>query len=236
MKKNNLKNGVKKDNKSLKKLIRFYKENIMKKQIYIYIILIIVFALLTNMVISDIKVSTFLQNQIANLESPLLNSSNIISALFDKLLIVALIMISGLTPYFYLPIIGTVALPYILSRDVGIIIYNSLGIVDITLLLISSVIQLLGFSLIISTGIYLCSMYTKRYKYAKSKKSSLFDVKKKYYELKGDKENLNKINDAEQLKFEKLEELNVKPDILNVAFVFLFSVILIVISTVIGRV
>lgn len=216
----------------MKNYFEFYKRELKRKHIMMYVISLVLFAIFTNSFISDLSAQNSMQNQLTTANS-IVDKNVFGSIVKEKIPIVALTIFAGITPYMYIPAVALIGAPYMLALDIGAVIKNATGSVNILSLSISSVLQLLGISLAIATGIYYCYNATKRFRYSQNNGFGIDDLKDQYYQIKKDEKKLNEHRDKKQKKLEKREKLNVKIEYGNIFISGIISMVIVIISTLI---
>lgn len=213
----------------------FYKKEIIRKHIVLYVISLILFFIIlvylsnSNNILNE--VSEIIKNESNfNVIGKIANFKNIFT---DKLLINFVLLISGITPYVYIPVLG-VMYSYTLVLNI-IFAFNNLATnMNPTFMTIGSIVQMFGISLTSAIGIYICKIATKRFKYNQKVNFTLNDVKKEYYTIKKDEEKLNELLEKEQKRIEKVEKLNVKIPYKNIIISFIISSLIIIIGGIIA--
>ena len=100
-------------------------------------------------------------------------------------------------------------------------------------MIIGGVIQLIGFSLCVATGINYCRISTKRRKFSSNTTYGLNDIKSTFYNLKNDKEGMKKVEESNRKKFEEKKKYNVKVPYLTFIVSFIISIIFVLVGMVI---
>ncbi|MCX8074895.1 MAG: hypothetical protein N2749_04845 [Clostridia bacterium] len=214
---------------------KFYKTNLMRKHIIIYVLCLVLFAILLSLFINNISTSNALNDQITNLDKVTsIKDTNIFSLIVkEKIPLVLVVIFAGITPFLYIPILAVFGASYILAYDIGVIIHNSTGGTSILGVTISSVLQLIGISLAAATGVYYCYMNTKKYRYSQIRSFGFNDVKARFYQMKKDDINYQNTIDKKNKKIEKNEKLNVKIDYVNMLISTVVAVMVVTLSTLI---
>lgn len=214
----------------------FFKQNLKRKTVIVYIITILILGALFTSFLSQNNNTSDIVKQAQSLSSGITSyKSQVFKEIIkSKIPILFLCIFSGIVPFFYIPALCTYfASNYIASVIVQAIV-SSVGKVNLVTLSISSVLQLLGFSLAIATGIYYCINETKRFRYNEKKHTTFNDIKYKFYEYKNDSKNKAKAYDAKKKQNEKNEKLNVKIDYFNILVSFAISILIVVVSSLIA--
>lgn len=213
----------------VKNYLNFYNTNLRKKQIVIYIILLVLFGIFVTNIISQIDVTQTVSN-----EAQAAEQKPIFDMLQQKVLFTILIIIAGITPFVYIPVLAALFIPYIYSNDIIDIIYNAGGTASIVSASISSVLQFIGISLAVATGMYYCKNATKRFRYSQGRSFGMFDLKKQMYEIRKDDVKLEKLLEQRQIKIEKEEKLNVKIEYFNMLISGVISVVIVSLAALIS--
>ena len=208
--------------------IKFYNKNLKKKHIIVSIIMLVLFFLAISLVLTNIdSLKEVLQN------SQIVQNSFFTKLTHEKIPLLAVIIFAGITPFFYLPVLG-IGESYLLAFEIGYkygvngsvftIVFGSLG----------AVIQIIAVSLCIATGIYYCTQGTKKFRYNQHIGFGLKDVKKSIYEIKKDEEKLKQLQEEEMKKAEKREKLNVKIPYINLIISFVIGTIVLIIGSILS--
>lgn len=206
----------------LKNYFAFYNKNLKKKHIIVYILSLIVFTFFMVSFINNLdEVNQFL-SEVNNIGE---KSNIFITIIKDKIPLIALLIFSGITPYVYIPVIGIIGFPYVLTMNI-----MNMSVLNMVIACIGSVIQIFGVSLAVAAGIYYCTSSTKRLKYSQSNTFGLDDVKKQIYETTKKEDKLNEINDKMQAKKEKREKLNVKIEYKALILTGIISIIIVTVA------
>lgn len=230
VKKDTNKNNAKRDDnfsKIIRAYIKFYKENLKFKHIVITIIMIILFCIMFKYSITKFQ----------NVDNNVLNKTVSTNSFFktftkDKVMISALVIFSGITPFVFFPVIGVlyscnlaseIGRMYILNKSIMGCIFGSVG----------AIIQILGLSISISTGIVFCLKTTKRFIYNEKKGFGLKDVKKYIYKIRNNEEKIEEFEKKEQERAKRNEKYNVKINYLNLIISFVISVVILAFGTLI---
>lgn len=213
----------------------FYKKEILRKHLFLYVISLILFFIMLVYFLGS--------NNIANEISEIIKSESNLNAMgkmqnfknifTDKLLVNLVLLISGITPYIYIPILG-VMYSYTLVLNI-LSAFNNIAVnMSPTLMTIGSIVQMFGISLTSATGIYLCKIATKKFRYNQKMNFTFNDIKKEYYTIKKDEEKLNEVLEKEGKRIEKIEKLNVKIPYKNIIISFVISSLIIIIGGIIA--
>lgn len=209
----------------IKHYLSFYKKNLRKKHIVIYILSLVFFTFFIVNFISNMSETNKLLAQMNNVNEHTNVFSNIIK---EKVPLTFLFIFSGIAPFAYIPILGIAVYPYILSTEL-----INMSILNIMVATIGGVIQLFGVSLAIAAGIYYCTNSTKKFRYNQSSTFGFDDVKQQIYEATKKQDKLQKLEEKRQSKMEKREKLNVKIDYRSLLFTGVISTIFVVVAALI---
>ncbi|MDF2866275.1 MAG: hypothetical protein K0R72_1093 [Clostridia bacterium] len=203
----------------LKNYFSFYNKNLKKKHIIVYIISLIIFAFfMVNFINNLNEVNQFL-SEVNNIGK---NPNIFMTIIKDKIPLVVLLIFSGVTPYVYIPVIGIIGFPYLLTMNI-----MNMSTLNMIIACIGGLVQIFGVSLAVAAGIYYCTSSTKRIRYNQSNALGLDDVKKQIYEATKKEEKLNELNDKMQAKREKREKLNVKIEYKALILTGIISIIIV---------
>ena len=211
----------------LKDFIKYYKENLKVKHIVCFIIMVIIFALSLNLFYTN------LNNQEAKeIITESVKGAPFISSLGEKVFLAFIIVFAGFTPYLYISVIG-VFCGYSLANNIIISYILNGSTVSFVFMIIGGVIQLIGFSLCVATGINYCSISTKRRKFSSNTTYGLNDIKSTFYKFKNDKEGMKRVEESNRKKFEEKKKYNVKVPYLTYIVSFIISIIFVLVGMVI---
>lgn len=220
----------------LKEYYLFYKENIKRKHIIIYIIALLIFFIIIsfnlNNFSSENSVNEF-ANQITQIqEQNKAQESLHLKIAKEKLPLPLFIVFAGITPI--IPI-SFVALIYPVQLATNLFlaftfINNNLKLIPVS---IGCIIQMFALALAIATGFYYYILSTKKYRYSNKMGFGIADIKREYYNIRKDKEKLEKLERIQAKKREKTETLNVKVPYKNLAITVIISTLILVIGAVI---
>ncbi len=218
----------------LKEILSFYNENLRKKHIILYIICLLVFFVIMTIYLNNSNIEQEIKNNMAVVNTESQSSiKNILDAiLVEKLPLTALITFAGITPFVFIPVLGVLN-SYIFAVRIVRAFYISN--VNPTILAIGCVIQLFGYALAIATGIYYCSLSSKKFRYRQGNSYSFSDIKKKFYTITQNKKKLNEINKKMKQKIKNNEKLNVKVPYKMLVIVTVISFLIVTIGTLISQ-
>ncbi len=209
----------------------FYKKEILRKHLLLYVISLVLFFVMlvyfskSNNIANE--VSEIIKNSSNfNLIGKVANFKNIFT---DKLLVNLILLISGITPYIYIPILG-VMYSYTLVLNIIFAFNNIASNMNTTFMTIGSIVQMFGISFTSAMGIYLCKIATKKFRYNQKVNFTFNDVKKEYYTIKKDEKKLREVLEKEDKRIEKIEKLNVKIPYKNLIISFVISSLIIIIG------
>lgn len=232
VKKSNLKNvkniniKMKNDNSIISQLKELYNKNLRKKHIICFIIMTIIFAIVF---IYNIN----LYNS-GSLTVPADATGNSLwNAIKENFFMAAVIIFAGITPYFFLSVIGFAEAAVIVN---DMILRYAQGSSFLPTLFIGGIIQMIGFSLCIAVGIYYCRLSTKKNKYYHHSDFSFDDMKKQIYEIRKDNKKVEQIEKKKEEKFKKIQDCNVKIPYINFIFLGLIGFIISFVGLLITRI
>ena len=161
-------------------LLDFYNQKLRKLHIIILIIMIILYAIFFFTTFSSVRSGayTVAEGTVA---------SGFVENIKQTLLLDLVIIIAGITPYFYLSIIG-IAQSLALVNTLAI--RYALGASFMPTLFIGGLIQIIAVALCIAVGLYYCRLSTKKTKYYHHSDFGLDDLKMQVYEIRQDKKKL----------------------------------------------
>jgi len=209
----------------LKNYFSFYNKNLRKKHIIVYILSLFVFAVF---MITFIKNLYQMNQLISEINSTNVDSNIFMSIIKEKIPLIFLIIFSGITPLVYIPVIGIVGYPYILSTQL-----MNMSVINMVLACVGSIVQIFGVSLAVAAGIYYCNCSTKKFRYNQAITFGMDDVKAQIYEATKKEDKLNKLREKNQIKIEKREKLNVKIEYKGLIISGIISILIVVVATLI---
>lgn len=236
VRKRNINNQNKKNNFQIffSNYYTFYKENIKKKHIVVFVICLCIFFITFATCMSKITSSPDIATLIKNSEETQQNSASIISIIFKQNIpSVFVTMLAGIVPYVYIPVVG---IGYAYIYAVNIIEYfatfSHTG--NVIFMTIGAIINLVAISYAVATGMHYCKLVTKKQKYNRTDNYTINDVRKKFYKETKNEEKLKKLE--EKIKKREIERQNayVKVPYVNLLVSFLISSIIIIIGSLIS--
>lgn len=211
--------------------IPFFKENLRKKTIVIYVICLVLFFVFLNMFMSNIDFNEILE-QGGKVD---LTNNSIFSMIKEKIVVIFLIILSGITPYVYIPVIG-IFTSYSFAFNIVSLFGVSNNSFHLIAMSIGAIIQLFGVAIAVAQGMYYCRLSTRKFRYSQTTSFGVNDVKKAIYEIKKDNEKVEQVEKVQQEKIKKQEELNEKVPYKKLAISFVISIVIVIIGTVIARI
>lgn len=220
---------VRKENSKLLDILKsyysFYKKNLRRKHIVIYVLSLIVFAFCLITFMNNIDTINQLLSEVRNYKM----DTNVFSILIkQKIPVIFLLIFSGITPFIFIPIIGIIGFPYILATSI-----MNMSVINFVISCIGAIVQIFFVSLAIASGIYYCSQSTKKFRYNNYSTFGLDDVKKQIYESTKKEEKLKKVEEKMAKKSEKLQKLNVKIEYKALIITFVISTLVVCIASII---
>ncbi len=203
----NEKSNGRKDDKTIK-VRKFIKENVLKSTIILAIIGIIATVLIT-LIFSFSDVNLLQEGQTVD-------KLSFLSTLKERAIILALILVAGWVPYFYISAIAYFAYIFMLSGDLLLNMELNGTIFTILVNVFPILIDIGTVAIIAAIGIYMCRFTSKKYKYAQRTSFSFLDVKIQFYEMTKKQEEYDKAVEKKKKKIEDMKKNDVKIDYLNV--------------------
>lgn len=207
-------------NNKLAEVIKFYNEKIKKTHIIFFVITVILYTIAF--------IATIVSVKSGNVE--LIAAKSFLDNIKEYALLDIVIILAGITPYFFLPVLGVaqsiIGVSDLASRYVS-------GLSFIPTLYIGGLIQMIGVSLCVAVGIYYCRLSSKKNKYYHHSDFSFSDVKMQIYEIRKNEEKVQELAKKKEEKAKEMEKCNVKIPYMNfillglIAFVIGFIGILI---------
>lgn len=210
----------------------FYKKELYKKHILLYVISLILFFIMLVYYIQSNNTTTELGEMIkseAQSTALLGKVANFKGIFTDKILVNFVLLLSGITPYIYIPVIG-VLYSNSLALNIVTLFNNMASNMSPTFMTIGSIVQMFGIALTSAMGICFCKVSTKRFRYSQSVNFTLNDVKKEYYSIRKNEEKLEETLKKEEKRNQEIEKLNVRIPYKNIVISFIISSIIIIIG------
>lgn len=237
------KENIKKKNKKVKlnknypkcisEFLEFYKENLRKKHIIVYVVSLVIFFVFLAMFISTIDVKAPLETVIENTQK---SSTNVFSTIIKQTIpSVFLVIFAGITPFIYLPVIGF-GYPYIIASDIAESFLMTTHTANIICMTFGGIIQIFAISLAMVAGFYYCGFSTKRFRYSQRSGFGMYNVKRQLYEIKKDDKKIAKLEEEKRKKDEKIEALNVSVPYKKLFYTFVVAAIIAIIGTIISAI
>ena len=225
----NVKNSVRKkyNIKSLfKEYIKFYKKNLKLKHIIVSIVMLIIYFVMLNYALNKVQ---NLNIEVKNLN---VNNSFFNILLKEKIPLSTITIFAGITPFAFLSTLAMLY-SYMLATNLCRIYLISKATSTLVIGSISSILQIVGLGISISTGIYYCIQSSKKFRYNQYISFGLKDIKAEYYNIRKNKDKLKKLKDKEYEKSKQREKLNVKIPYIQFLISFLISMIFLILGTLI---
>lgn len=220
----------------LKDYFKFYKTNLMKKHVVMYIICLVVFFFFIATFISRIKSTPNIAELAENAKKISENSEGIFLLILKrKIPLLFMIIFAGIVPYLFVPVMG-VGTSYYLALDISTNFNVLTGKSSVIPMCIGAIIQLIAVSLAIASGIKYTLISTKRWRYSRNQDYSMLDFKMRLYEATNNKNKLKKAIKKKEEKMNKNEKNNVKVPYLYFFISLLLSILMISIGTLIAKI
>ena len=207
-------------------LLDFYNRKIKKLHIIILVIMIILYAIFFFTTFSSVRSGAYTVSEGTEVIS-------FVENIKQTLLLDLVIIIAGITPYFYLSIIG-VAQTFALVNSLAI--SYALRTCFMPTAFIGGLIQIIAVSLCIAVGLYYCRLSTKKTKYYHHSDFGIDDLKMQVYEIRQNKEKIEEINKKKEEKAKKIQDSNVKIPYLNFALIFVVCFVVQVVGILISMI
>ena len=244
--KQNDENNIKKNNQKVQKEIgfknilkdyfNFYKTNLMKKHVIIYIICLAVFFFFIATFISRINSTPNIAELAENAKKISENSEGIFILIVKrKIPLLFMIIFAGIVPYLFVPVMG-VGTSYYMALDIATNFNVLTGKSSVISMCIGAIIQLIAVSLAIASGVKYTLISTKRWRYSRNQDYSMLDFKMRLYETTNNKNKLKKVIKKKEEKMNKNEKNNVKVPYLYFLISLLLSILIISIGTLIAKI
>lgn len=232
VKKSNFKNAqkfnikMKNDDNIISQIKELYNTKLKKSHIICFIIMVIIFS-----IVFIYNINLYNSGAIKIPEGAAGNS--FWNATKENFFMAAVIIFAGITPYFFLSVIGLAEAAVIVN---DMILRYVQGSSFLLTLFIGGIIQIIGFSLCIAVGLYYCRLSTKKNKYYHHSDFSLVDMKKQIYQIRKDEKKVKEIEKKKEEKNKKIQEFNVKIPYINFIFLGLISFIISFVGLLITRI
>lgn len=222
MKKNNNENEIKieeviEKNKFMESLKDFFKKDIKKKLIIIFILSIVLMISFSQF--NYISNKSFFE---ANKEeiSKVVIQKSFFDIFKSRIYILAMTFVAGIVPYFFIPVLGFILYLYNISYEFLVKILEVGGLKFSFLSLIPIFLDLISISIVTSIGIYFSVMSSKRFKYSSTKNYTFLNLKHQVCEMLGKEELLKKTKKQIEIRDEKQQKNNVKIKYLEMLALF----------------
>ncbi len=211
----------------------FYKKNLRKKHVIVYIIMLVLFGTITASLISNIDVSTVMQENMDNTEYAK-TWSYAVEMLKNETMLLLITVVAGMVPFVYIPIITMACVPYTYAQEIYNVFIATIGSKSMLFLLISSVFQLIGMSLAVVIGIHYCKNATKKYIYSQKNSYGFKDFKIQFYEMIKKNKKAEELRNKKKEELEKNQKLNVKIDYKNIIIGTIIAIVILSLSLLIS--
>ena len=220
----------------IKDYFKFYKTNLMKKHVIIYIICLAVFFFFIATFISRINSTPNIAELAENAKKISENSEGIFLLILKKKIpLLFMIVFAGIVPYLFVPVMG-IGASYYLALDI-VTNFNVLtGKSSVIPMCVGAIIQLIAVSLCVASGIKYTLISTRRWRYSRNQDYSMLDFKMRLYEATNNKSKLKKATKKKEEKAVRNEKNNVKVPYLHLLISLLISFLIIAIGTLIAKI
>ncbi|MDD3303617.1 MAG: hypothetical protein PHP54_01720 [Clostridia bacterium] len=201
---------------------KYYKEKLLRKHIICFVIMIIIFAVSFNMFYQSASSA-----DIKELITENYKLKDFADTFGEKSFLAFIVIFAGFTPFLYISVIG-LFYGYSLSNVLVATYVMNGG--NLALLIIGVVIEMIGISLCVATGMNYCKISGKRTRYSSNASYGFHDFKKAYYNLRKNKEGMEREDKKKKQKQEEKQKLNVKVPYLMFAISFAISIVFILIG------
>lgn len=204
-------------------LLDFYNQNIRKIHIIVSVIMIILYIFSFIYRFNAIKSGEYKLAEGATIP-------NFMYELQQNLVLDLVIIIAGITPFCFIPVIGVAQAITVVG---GLSVRYALGGSFMITAFLGGLIQVFAVALCVSVGLYYCRLTTKKNKYYNQSGFGIDDIKLQVYQIRKQEEKIQQIEKKQEEKNRKIAESNVKIPYLNfmllgvIAFVIQFIGILI---------
>lgn len=207
-------------------LKKFYFEHIKKLHVIMLVIMLVIFVI------------TFISSIVSyNNGATSVSGTEAVNAfskdLKNALGVSAVLIFAGITPYFYISVLGVAESIAMVSDMVLRYAYH---ISFAPTLFIGGLIQIIGYSLCIAVGMYYCRLSSIKRKYYNQSSFTMDDVKEQFYSLKQDQKKLKEIENKKAEKQKEIQKSNVKIPYLNFVILGLVSFVIEFIGIVITKI
>lgn len=213
----------------------FYRENLKKYTLIIFIASLLIFFLSISTMIKQLdnastdSIINGIEQQISSKD--LLGQNIFLASLKEKIPLCFALVIAGIAPYIPITFIGLLY-PFILATTLSIAFTNVAFSGGVVWMAIGSIIQILGLSIAMAGGFYYCKISTKRFRFNTLNEGFQFsDIKREYYTIKKEEKKLKELEEKVASKKEKNKQLNVKVPYKNLLITFIISSIITVLGT-----
>lgn len=210
----------------------FYKKELYKKHLVLYVISLLLFFIMLIYCFkangSTNEIGKVIKNESESIEL-LGKMANFKSIFSDKIIINFVLLLAGVTPYIYIPIVGVLYSSY-LAMDIVALFNNIASNMNPIFMTIGSIVQLFGFALTSAMGICFCKISTKRFRYSQVINFTFNDIKKEYYSIKKEEKKLEEAIKKEEKRNKEIEKLNVKVPYKNMVISFIISSLIIIVG------
>ena len=146
-----------------------------------------------------------------------------------------LVIFAGITPFVYLSFLGF-GYPYVLALNIANTFLVNPHAYNIICMTIGAIIQIFAISLAMVSGFYYCGLSSKKFRYSQHKGFGLYDFKRQIYSIRNQTDKIEKLDDDKKRKDEKVEKLNVKVPYMSLFQVFIVSLVIAIIGTLIAAI
>ena len=199
---------------------KFYKENLKVKHVVCTVIFVLLFVIfLVNNIADFSKLAELQYEKISYFDK-----------LKENLLLSFVIIFAGITPYVFLSVLGF-SVGYNVAVDIALEYVSSHNSLLLIVHCIIALVIAVSYSLSIATGIYYCTLSTRKRKYSQRKNYSFNDVKIAIYRLRKNEEKVQALENKKKEKKEKIDKLNVNVPYRYFFISYVITVIMLIVTT-----
>ena len=143
-----------------------------------------------------------------------------------------IIIFAGITPYCFLSVLGFSAMYNIASKVAEIYVVKG-SMIGLILNCVICLIASIAYSLCIASGIYYCTLSSKKFTYTQKKGFKFVDLKLSIYKLRKNEKKIAEIEEKKIKDAEKTEKLNVKVPYINLAISLIIAIVLLALTNIV---
>lgn len=212
-----------KDRSVMKKIVDsmlvFFGKELRKKTLVLIIISVVIY-------LSSMIFFMNIANNMENIQDLSMVSGSFYELLKQKVILILLVILAGLVPYFHISVIAYIGYVMTIASDVATYGVEKGNFTAILANIIPVVLDITVISFITAVGIYMCKMFTKKFRYSQRSSFGFSDVRLQIYEMRKQTEKGEKLKKEKEEKVKRMEKNNVKVNYIQIMYYIILAVVI----------